>query len=402
MISHQVYTSYDVTAPLKETREVRDKFKQTKLLGLFTRVSKELLQTDMESNGTGNAVSSQDIYSWVLRNPITKAGFYIVEHDNSPSRSTTKFSVTVKASTGSITIPNVQLNGRQSRILVSDYKVGNQTLLYSSAEILTFGLLPGPVLVFYLAAGHVGEFAFGSASDDLTFKTFGAESGFAGKKSAGEGFTRYTYTQPSGSTVIQFSNGVLAYLLDKPTAYNFFAPPLVQDPDVKPNEHIFVIGPHLVRNASITGDVVHILGDNDKATSIEVFIGDSKVNTINWNGKKLATTKTPYGALVGAIEGAENRTVNLPSLQQAVWKVADSLPEKSPDYNDSQWKVADKTTTQAPQKPLTLPVLYSSDYGFHAGIKVYRGRFSGKTATKVNITAQGMSNVRAQLIIRAN
>jgi beta-galactosidase len=52
-----VYTSYDYSAPLRETRQVQLKFYQTKLIGLFTRVSKDLLETYMVGNGTGYSVS---------------------------------------------------------------------------------------------------------------------------------------------------------------------------------------------------------------------------------------------------------------------------------------------------------------------------------------------------------
>jgi hypothetical protein len=52
-----VYTSYDYSAPLRETRQIQDKLYQIKLIGLFTRVSKDLLKTHMVGNGTGYAVS---------------------------------------------------------------------------------------------------------------------------------------------------------------------------------------------------------------------------------------------------------------------------------------------------------------------------------------------------------
>jgi hypothetical protein len=51
-----VYSSYDYSAPLRETRQIQDKLYQTKLVGLFTRVSGELLKTYMVGNGTGFAV----------------------------------------------------------------------------------------------------------------------------------------------------------------------------------------------------------------------------------------------------------------------------------------------------------------------------------------------------------
>lgn len=51
-----VYSSYDYAAPLRETRQIRDKLSQTKLIGLFTRVSTDLLKTEMIGNGTGYSV----------------------------------------------------------------------------------------------------------------------------------------------------------------------------------------------------------------------------------------------------------------------------------------------------------------------------------------------------------
>jgi beta-galactosidase len=105
-----VYTSYDYAAPLRETREVRDKLKQTKLLGLFTRVSSGLLQTDMEGNGTGYT-SVDSIYTWALRNPDTQAGFYILAHSTSSSRDVATFSLNVNTSAGMYRLPARNGNG---------------------------------------------------------------------------------------------------------------------------------------------------------------------------------------------------------------------------------------------------------------------------------------------------
>lgn len=55
-----VYTSYDYSAPLRETRQQWDKLFQTKLIGLFTRVSSDLLETEMAGNGTGYKVTRTD------------------------------------------------------------------------------------------------------------------------------------------------------------------------------------------------------------------------------------------------------------------------------------------------------------------------------------------------------
>lgn len=382
-----VYTSYDYSSPLRETREVQLKFKQTKLISLFTRNSQDLLKTVMESNGTGNAVSSADIYAWVLRNPDNNAGFYTLQHSTSSSRAVTNFNAYLETSFGVVKVNNVQLNGRQSKILTTDYHFGNSTLLYSSADVLTYGIFDKkPVLVLYLETGQIGEFAFSTSQHGKevhgTSKVI--ESSGHGNATS-KSFTKFTYTQTSGATVLTFTSGVTVWLLDTETAWNFFAPPTTIDPSVRPDEQIFVLGPYNVRKASLSEGVVSIMGDNANTTSIEVYAGSS-AKSIKWNGRALKTTKTAYGSLVATAQGATDRTIEIPELS---WVVADSLPEASRSYDDSNWTVCNKSNTLSAVKPLTLPVLFSSEYGYYAGIKVYRGYFDSADATHANITAQG-------------
>jgi beta-galactosidase len=117
-----------------------------------------------------------------------------------------------------------------------------------------------------------------------------------------------------------------------------------------------------------------------------VYTGNSKVTKIKWNGKSISTTKTNYGSLIGSASGAENAKISLPTLKS--WKAQDTLPEIKADYDDSRWIVCNKTSSVNSVAPLTLPVLYSGDYGYHAGVKIYRGRFDSTTATSANITVQ--------------
>ncbi|KAH8815593.1 glycoside hydrolase superfamily [Xylogone sp. PMI_703] len=379
-----VYTSYDYSAPLRETRQIWDKLYQTKLIGLFTRSSTDLLKTYMVGNGTGYSVSSSSIWSWVLRNPDTDAGFYVVQQDNSKSRTSVTFSVSLNTSAGAITVPNVNLNGRQSKIITTDYSFGSHALLYSSADILTYGVFDVDVIAFYLDEGQVGQFAFKDQSSPLTYKVYGSSNVTSQTLDDTQTFI---YTQGAGYTVVKFSNGVLLYLLDQPSAWKFWAPATTTNPDVKPNEQIFVLGSYLVRNASISHGVVHISGDNDNATTIEVYTGNSAIQTVDWNGIRLPATKTAYGSVTADIPGAEGRTISLPSLSN--WHSLDSLPEKDPSYDDSKWTVCNKTSTLNPVAPLSLPVLYSSDYGYYTGAKIYRGYFDGTTSTAVNITCSG-------------
>jgi hypothetical protein len=356
MAAPVVYTSYDYDAPLRETREVRDKFKQYKLLALFTRVSKGLHNTITESNGTANAVDNAAIWTWVLKNRESDSRFYLAENNNTRTRAVTDFAITVQTSVGVIAIPDMQLSGRQSRWVVTDYAVGNETLLYSSAEVLTYGIFDGPVLVFYLRKGQTGHFAFKSSSN-VTFATHGAQSDLASAPTNSSGYAAFTYTQVQGASVIAFSNGVLPYLLDIPTAYTFFAASTTESPNVTPDQQVFVQGPYLVRTATVDGDTVTVMGDNANATTIEVYAGVGAEKLI-WNGQQLAATKTPYSALMANIGGTMDREVTLPEL--STFKTADSSPEITVSYNDSNWVVANKKSTLSQVKPLTLPVLFST------------------------------------------
>jgi hypothetical protein len=360
-------------------------------------VSKDLLETHLAGSGAGYSVSTPDVWTFHLQNQETGAGFYTLQQTESASRAVQKFSLTISISLGSVTIPEIELDGRQSKIVVTDYALGNVTsLLYSSSDILTYGLFDKPVLVLYLKAGQRGEIAFSGAKRE--FKTYGSPvtlqhtDGVSDYRGMDQTFSRYSWVQGTGASVVSFGSnatkdGLLVYMLDIPSAWSFFAPPTTNSAHIEPNQQIFVLGPYLVRNATVINNVLHVIGDSEKATKIEAYTGNAEVKTINWNGKDLKTEVTAYNALTAKIPGPESRVVSFPALTD--WKVADSFPEQSREYDDSKWVVCDKMTSKSPLKPLTFPSLHSSDYGFFTGIKLYRGHFDGKTATKANITVSG-------------
>jgi len=307
----------------------------------------------------------------------------VVQQATTSSTASVTFSANLNTSQGLITVPDINLNGRQSKILVTDYSFGAHSLLYSSVDVLTYGTFGIDVLVLYLEQGQTGQFALQTGSDIANHTIYGPTKVTVTPSS---NLTTVVYTQGAGKTILQI-DGVLVYLLDQPSAWEFWAPPTTINPDVKPDQQIFVLGPYLVRNASISHGVVHISGDNDNSTTIEVYTGDPDIQTIDWNGIRLNAVKTPYGSVTAQIPGSENRTISLPPL--ANWRSADSLPEKLSTYDDSKWTVCNKSTTLSPVAPLTKPVLFSSDYGFYTGAKIYRGFFDGTTFTSVNITCSG-------------
>lgn len=390
------------SAPIRETRQQWDKLFQTKLVNLFSSSSPDLLETEMAGNGTGykvstvmplngrqvanlEQVSSSDIFTWVLKNPDSGATFTVTQQSSTKSTANVTFSVTLDTSSGAVTVPDISLLGRQSRILVTDYAFGDHTLLYSSADVATWATFgDASVIVLYLKEGQTGQFAF-KGEPGLKYDVHGSSSfSSSNSTSAGQAFT---YVQGSGPTFVKFSNGVLVYLLDQPTAWTFWAPSTVPEVYRSAENKVFILGPYLVRSASLSDGALHISGDNDKAVTIEAFVGETPITTIVWNGQELSASETAYGTYTADIPGTEERTVSLPSLDS--WTSADSLPEVQPDFDDSAWVVCNKTSTLSPVKPYTLPVLFSSDYGYYTGAKLYRGYFSGSNFTSVNISASG-------------
>lgn len=144
-------------------------------------------------NSNIHKVSSQEIFTWELRNPTTNAGFYTVQQLKSSSRNSVTFSATLNTSLGNVTVPNVNLNGRQSKILVTDYTFGKQTLLYSSSDILTYGIFDVDVLVLYLEVGQVGEFAL-KTGDKSAVDEMAATGSSDVKTVVGEGLVTVSFT----------------------------------------------------------------------------------------------------------------------------------------------------------------------------------------------------------------
>jgi beta-galactosidase GanA len=292
------------------------------------------------------------------------------------------FAVELDTSAGTVTVPVVELYGRQSKILVTDYNFGSHSLLYASSDIAVYGVFDVDVLILYLKEGQTGEFAL-KGNRSLTYKVFG-DSTFSAKTNTTS--NAFSYTQAAGTTAVKFSNGVLVYLLEQSTAWRFWAPPTTSSPAVQPDEQIFIIGPYLVRDAFHQGNQLVIHGDSDTSTAIEAYTGRF-IDTIQWNGQRLRAQKTAYGSYTAQIPGAESRHIDLPTLSE--WRSADSLPEIAPNYDDSKWTVCNKNSTLSPTAPASLPVLFASDYGFYSGAKVYRGYFDGVNSSAVYISTSG-------------
>jgi beta-galactosidase len=236
------------------------------------------------------------------------------------------------------------LNGHQSKIIVTDFTFGDKKLLYSTAEVLTYAVFDKtPTLVLWVPTGESAEFSIKGAKSGSVKKCQGCSSVQFYKENSG---LTASLTQGKGSTVLDI-DGVRVVVLDRTSAYEFWAPALTDDPFVPETEAgmylslsfyvsmlmfsiVLVQGPYLVRGAKINGSKLAITGDIVNATTLEVF-APKAVKSVTFNGKAVKTKSTEYGSLKASLDAP--KSIKLPSFSS--WKAKDSLPERFADYDDS-------------------------------------------------------------------
>ncbi|EOD50237.1 putative beta-galactosidase protein [Neofusicoccum parvum UCRNP2] len=146
------YTSYDHGAMIAEDRSItREKYSEAKLQAHFLQASPAYL-TAIPENKTHAYVDTEQILVTPIGNHPTR--FYLVRHTDWTSWNPTPYRLTVPTSAGNLTVPQLggtlTLNGRDSKIHVTDYDVGGTNLIYSSAEIFTWKKYAGrTVLLLY-------------------------------------------------------------------------------------------------------------------------------------------------------------------------------------------------------------------------------------------------------------
>ncbi|MGW1808919.1 beta-galactosidase [Streptomyces sp. NPDC002078] len=258
----------------------------------------------------------------------------------------------------------ITLDGRDSHVIVANYRLGDSRLQYSTSELMTHATIGDrDVAVLYGDPGSDGETLLRYSSKPTVTTSGGTVTT---TWDAATGDLRLNYTH-KGLIRIGISGGGARPLMmlvgDKATAETFWR----QDTAAGP---VLVRGTHLLRTATSLDDghTVALTGDNADDKDIEVF---TSADHLTWNGKALDTQATDTGSLTGKIPVAA--PIHLPTLTN--WKHAEESPEAAPGFDDSSWQVADKTTTDSVSGINSLPVLYADDYGFHTGNTWYRGRF---------------------------
>ncbi len=148
---------------------------------------------------------------------------------------------------------------------------------------------------------------------------------------------------------------------------------------------------YLIRSISQEGNAIYIDGDLNATVPIKVIGAPDNTQDLYFNNVKLSfTTDATTGDLSSTLKYTAPK-ISLPNLSSLNWKYLDDLPEIQSSYDDSAWPAADHTNTTNPTTPLLTPTsLYGSDYGFHAGILIYRGHFiaNGNEST-IYLSTQG-------------
>lgn len=161
------YTSYDYGAPIKEDLTVtREKYSELKLITEWLKVSPGYLTAIPGLAEVLTYCDNPAITTTKLENEksLGNGSFFVIRHSDYTSTSSTSYTLKLPTSKGKMTIPalygSLTLNGRDSKIAVTDYDVRGYTILYSTAEIFTHQKHDQrTVLVVYTGPGETNEIA---------------------------------------------------------------------------------------------------------------------------------------------------------------------------------------------------------------------------------------------------
>ena len=378
------YTSYDYAAPIAEDRSVaREKYSELKLEAQFLKVSPGYL-TATPGNASVTGLYSPRTAVSITALIGTHDSFFVVRHTDYQSTDSTTYTLNLPTSAGNTTIPQLggflTLGRRDSKIHVTDYPVGDYSLLYSTAEIFTWKKFEDrTVLVVYGGPNEQHELAIKSSSTN--WKTD------CGLTVAAKNGSVVVNWQTTGKRRIFQLGDLHVYIVDRNSAYKYWVP------ELSSSSSVIVNGGYLIRSALVSGSTLNLRGDFNSTSTIEIIGVPKEVSTLKINDVAWLYEKNTQGNWESAVPYIKP-TLSVPVLSKLDWKSIDSLPEIKPGYDDSKWVVADhKTTNNSFVQPLRTPTsLFASDYGFHTGALLYRGHFTASGAEKtIYLSTQGGS-----------
>lgn len=349
-----------------------------KLQAAFLQVSPAYLISQPD-NGTFGVYTDTHALA-VTRLAGSPTDLYVVRHSNLTSLDRVSYRLRVPSSIGNLTIPQLggqlNLNGRDSKFHVVDYDVGGINLIYSTAEIFTWKMSSErTVLVLYGGEDEIHEFAL-PARLGAHIKIEGKGVKVHSRKPA---IVVQWSVEPERRVVI-FGDDLEVHLLWRNDAYNYWvldlpAPEplgLYSSPS-RANKSVVIKAGYLMRNASISGEILCLNGDINSTTEIEVISAPTRVTELEFNGHTIRSSSRS-GRTVGTVD-YDPPTLDFPDLGSLEWRYIDSLPELEASYAESDWTPCNQTSTNNPRSLSTPTSLYAGDYGFHTGSLQYRGSF---------------------------
>ena len=381
-----VYSSYDYTAAISESRQIGTKYNEEKLLATMYRTLSPLTKTDTLI--AAEPPSNSKLFVNSLQNPDVGTQFYILRHTKGDSNDNDDTNLKIVSADGTYTLPqeagtSININGQESKFIIANYGLGSEHLVYSTSNLYTC-VTQGKrdTALFYGGQGSDGETVLRYSKEPKVNVISGEVKSIYNSES-GDLRLNYKHDGSIARVLIKDdSKELLLLLTSNETAQTFWRE------DIS-NGGILVKGPYLVRSASMNENYkLALQGDIDKVTDVEVF-GEDSIKQVTWNGVTVKTSQTSSGSYAFSLP--DPIQVSVPVLKD--WRFSYETQEAQSDFNDSSWINADEKTTNNPTKPLTSNILYGDDYGFHHGVVWFRGHFksSGKE-TGITLDGEGGKN----------
>lgn len=359
-------TSYDYGAAIAEDRRVfREKYSELKLQTNFLKVSPAYLTAIPGNASNGSYVDTNRIAATPLWDTKSHTNFYVIRHADFTSLENQDYKLRVPSSLGDVTIPqlggSLTLFGRDSKIHVTDYDVGGISLIYSSAEIMSWATDDAGrrLLILYGGSDELHELAL---PRDLKKPTVTEGSDVMISEKGQAWVVQWTVTPER--RVVTVDNDLEVHLLWRNDAYTHWVMELPADGPVSnyssPSKATVIIkGGYLIRTANIASTELQLTGDINATTNFEViFERTKKISNLSFNGERVETSRSAKSGRLSGTVLYDPPSLELPDFTTLDWKYHDSLPEIRSDYNDSGWMACDNrtSTNQLPlRQRLRLP-----------------------------------------------
>jgi hypothetical protein len=170
------YTSYDYAAAIREDRRVdREKYSELKLEAQLMKVSPGYLMTTPHDSPTQGVYTDTEAITVTPLLSNSTGHYLVIRHSDYRNTESASYTIKLPTSVGDIKVPQLggalSLHGRDSKFHVTDYPVGDYSLLYSTAEIFTWKKFDKQtVLVVYGGPKELHEIAIEGEHDIVTLE----------------------------------------------------------------------------------------------------------------------------------------------------------------------------------------------------------------------------------------